>query len=217
MPLDLPDSPRAFLIVLGVAAALALVGFALRKDSRPFHIGLIAATIAVTATIAFWQLSEHSSWTRLLFQLFPAPALDESARLIALFALPAATLGEKRSRVMFALGFAALQAGAAAWLSVGQPAAPPSLLAPLVALSLHFALGLGALAMKARQAPPLLIFCVLALIHGGINGAWIAFTGPLPVWTVVGVQAALIALYAGGSVALLRRSDALRREDRGFD
>jgi hypothetical protein len=217
LPFDLPDSPRDLLIVLGVFAVLALAGFALRTGRRAFHIGLIAAGVAYSIVTASWALSEHSSWTNLLFQLFPVPAIDESARLIALFALPAAALNDKRLWIAFALGFAALEAGAIAWLSAGQTATPPDLLAPLVALSLHFALGVGALAMKARNAPPMLIFCVLALVHGGHNGAWIAATNAYGLWTLVAIQAVIALAYAGVSYGLLHGSYALRSEDRRID
>lgn len=216
MPTDLPESARTFLTVLGVFAALALAGMAMRTGRGAYYIGLIAAAAAVLTTLAFWLISPHTPWTHLLFQLFPAPALDESARLIALFALPAAALREPREWIAFALGFAALEAGASAWLSLGTAAAP-ALLAPLVVLTLHFTLGLAALAIRARNAPPLLIFCVLALVHGGINGGWIAALGALSVWAVLAAEAAAIILYVAAAILLLRGSDALRGEDRGLD
>jgi hypothetical protein len=213
----LPDSPRAFLTALGVFLVLALAGMALGKERRTFHIGVAAALVSVATTLAFWQMSPHTSWTQLLFQLFPAPALDESARLIALFVLPAAALRERAAWIWFALGFAAFQGGAAAWLSFGLQQEPVALLAPLTVLALHFALGLGAVAMKARAAPPLLIFCVLALAHGGINGGWIAAMARYSVITIIAAQAGMIVASGFVSAWLLRGSDALRGENRRLD
>ncbi len=124
---------------------------------------------------------------------------------------------ERGAWIAFALGFAAFQAGAAAWLSLGQ-SSPLSLLAPLVVMALHVALSFGALAMKARAAaPPLLIFCVLALAHGGINGAWIAGMARYPILAILAAQVVMIVAFTAAAVWLLRGSDALRGEDRRID
>lgn len=217
MPFSETDPSRAALTALALVAVLALAALALPAGRRAFHVSLIAAGAAFLTTLGFWALSPQTAWTGLLFQLFPGPALDESARLIALFALPATALAERRAPLFFALGFAAFEAGVIAWGAAAAPAGTPALLAPLVALALHLALGAGALAMQARRAPPMLIFCVLALAHGAHNGALIAGANGLSVWAMMAGQAGLIVFWSGLAWLLLRDSDALRGEDRRLD
>ncbi len=168
---------------------------------RDFLIGAVAALTAFAMAQGLWALSTpHGRWTSLIFALFPGPAMDECARLIAVFAISA------RARVgAFAAGFALCAAFASAgvqWFVVGDPLALAIALA--AALSLQVLLSLAAFAMAARNAAPFFIFCVLALIHGGHNGGLIALEGVVNRIEFFAAELVLAALYAAGAFALVR-------------
>lgn len=166
---------------------------------KNFLVGAVAALVAFAVTQGLWWLSPHGSWTNLLFQLFPTPAMDESARLIAMFALLA------NARVgAFAAGFALCASIAA--LAAQWPAGEPLALALsfVATFALQVLLSFAGFALAARKTPPFMVFCVLTLIHGGHNGGLIALQGAVSPIEFFAAEVVLAALYAAGAFALAR-------------
>src|SRR5262245_28306168 len=105
--LDLPELREAAIAGGAALVIVLLAAFALGRWRHGMLLGLAAAFGAYAITQALWALSTpHSPWINLIFQLFPAPVIYASARLIALYA----ALGMGVRAPSFALGFALFEA-----------------------------------------------------------------------------------------------------------
>ncbi len=166
-----------------------------------FLIGVAAALTAFAVTEGLWAMSPHGGWTNLIFLLFPAPAMDECARLIAVFAL----LARPRPGA-FAAGFAPSASLGVLVMGLAEGGEALSLgIAFVLSLTLQALLSFGAFAMAARKAPPFLIFCALTLIHGGSNGGLIALSGVTGRIGFFTAELVLAALFSYGAYMLARQ------------